>query len=234
MTVAAVISGAGARDRCRAAVAAQSHAVDRVIEARAAEGLSRARAEGYEWVWVLDGPPIPAQDALERLLAAAHGPERPPLLLASLVLDAAGRPVERLLARADEAYRDRVFRSIQRRLIPIRRASLAGALVHRDAVARHGLPRPERYGVEAGAEWTSRIVRDVAGHRDAAGYLVPTSVVVMADPGEGPSGLGALRALPATMRMVAGGAWTWGESVKAIARLARRTLTGRPPERHRV
>jgi GT2 family glycosyltransferase len=101
-----------------------------------AAGLARALAQGAEWVWLMDDDAMAAPDALAALLAEAHDPacvygsvaeagER--LAWALTVLEPAGpRRIERM---ADVPARCEVT------FLPF-----LGILVHRDLVARTGLP----------------------------------------------------------------------------------------------
>ena len=99
-----------------------------------AAGLARAVAQGAEWVWMMDDDALPANDALAALLALAHDPrniygstavagER---LAWGMTLVSTGERIERLLdlpAQAEVAF------------LPF-----LGILVHREMVARIGLP----------------------------------------------------------------------------------------------
>ena len=179
-------------------------------------GVARAQQLGEgvpqaEWTWLLDRGLSPDPGALEALLAHAAGADGP-LLLAGLVLDAVGRPVPWLLPRAPEDDPAAVVAAVVERTLPLRWCRLAHALVHREAVARHGAPDGVRFGPHASVEWSRRVLAV------ATGRFVPASVVRQ------PAGV-PLRAAPTgpraargALRAVRAGAWTPAEGLRAAAR----------------
>jgi GT2 family glycosyltransferase len=130
---------------------------------------------GFDWLWCMDDDTIPAPDALELLVDArerlAGLPE--PVVLASKVLWTDGNvhpmnpPAPHPLAGMD-LYLD----ALQRGLMPIRSNTFPSALVRRDAVERHGPPRPGFWIWSDDIDFFGRILREEHG------YLVPESVAV--------------------------------------------------------
>lgn len=171
------------------------------------DAVLAARATGCEWLWLVRPGWDVAPDALEALLAAAaRGFElQDPVLFAGMPIDPHGRldleaaPVLRILAR------ELAITGAQHRLVAIRTASYGSLLVHRDAVERHGAPRVAFSGAGDDLEWTGRILRD------AAGYLVPTSVVRV--PSRDPADRRQL--MRNRVRMLRGDGWTGPERLWA-------------------
>lgn len=172
--------------------------------------LTRAVATDAEWLWLLAAGARPAQDALARLLdAVAPAGEPPAALVAGMVLDEAGRPLEALLPAPDRSDPAAVLRLAALRLCPVRHAPFANALVRRDAFARLGLPDERTYGPYAPSQWTARLLRDEPGR------LCPASVVTV-DTDAQPRAT-----LAATVRMARSGVWTRGEALGALGALSR-------------
>ncbi len=192
----------------------------------------RVTAAGATWAWLRDGTAVPEPDALDRLLEQigrlAGLPE--PVLLASKVVDADGALVPALApwVRRDDATLTLDAAGLG--LLPIRAARTASLLVRADVLTQVGPRRADLPGSAAGLEWTARILRT------AAGYLVPASVAVAAQP---PSGaVGALDGNPrddfrAGSRLLAGRAfspreklWLAAEVTSRAAGAGRRALSG--------
>jgi len=138
------------------------------------EGLGRAVAGGAEWVWLMDDDTIPQPDALQALLDAPGrlpADEPTPVLLASRAVwdEGALHPMNAPGFERDSP--ERVVRSARVGLMPIRTATFVSLLVHRDAVARHGLPHKHFFIWSDDIEYTARVLRHDRG------YVVPTSVV---------------------------------------------------------
>jgi len=208
--VAAVLLGDGGE----AGVGEQSEPVGAVH--RGPGALAAAVASTASHLWVLGPGVAPRPDALARLWAGRARAESEPALLAGLVEDAHGRPLDGCLPAGTEARTEEVVRLVPQRLLPIRSAPFAHVLIVRSTFAEHGLPDRAAFGSHAPVEWAARVL---AG---APGYLVCDSVAVLAAPPGAPLSLGArARSLPATVRMARGTAWTRGESVRALAALAR-------------
>lgn len=190
----------------RTALASIPHAV---VEAAGTwhDALSAATVDDVEWLWLVEGDAVPEAAALEALLAVAadHGDLPPPALVAGRVLAADGRidpggaPWIPLLDRVT------VIDAARRRLVSLRLARWGSLLVHRDVLARHGLPRADFAGGGDDLEWTARILREEPG------YLAPRSVSRRAAPPRRPIGGGA--EVRNRARMVRTGAWTGPEPV---------------------
>ena len=134
------------------------------------EGMKRA--EGFDWVWLMDDDTMPSSDALAELLRA--GSEVPALLLASKAVWTDGRLHPMNAVGPDRRSFDRLASAASHRLLPIRSATFVSLLVHRDAISRYGLPHAHYFIWSDDIEYTARVTR-----RDP-GYLVPASVVVHA------------------------------------------------------
>jgi hypothetical protein len=185
--------------------------------------LQRALGSGADWVWFLSSGAQPAEDALERLLAAIEpAGARRASLLCGMVVDEHGRPRDRELAAGSQGEGRVLLELVRQRLLPLRYATFAHCLVARDAFARHGLPDTRSFGPHAPIEWCARVLRHEAG------YLVPASTVVLRGTTEATDRRAALRAVGATLRMTRTGAWTRGESLQALATLAAAAF-GRSP-----
>jgi rhamnopyranosyl-N-acetylglucosaminyl-diphospho-decaprenol beta-1,3/1,4-galactofuranosyltransferase len=136
------------------------------------EGVKRAYADGFDWLWLMDDDTIPTESALEELLAVDRRDGlRPPSILASKVLDAEGNvhPFNRPWPRTG-AFAELVDAAASGLLL-IRYASFVSLMIRRDAVQRHGLPHAEYFIWNDDVEYTARVLRDEPG------YLVPASVV---------------------------------------------------------
>jgi hypothetical protein len=156
----------------------------------------------------------PADDALERLLAAI-GPvgTRRASIVSRMVVDEHGRPQDRALAAGSHREGQILLELVRQRMLPLRYATVAHCLAARGASALHGLPDTRSFGPHAPIAWSARLLRQEAG------YLVPASTVMLRRP-TGPCGRAALRAVGPTLRMTRTGAWTRGESLQALAKLA--------------
>lgn len=173
--------------------------------------LAQALESGAEWLWLLAEGARPRDDALECLTSASRPKDAAPAaLLAGLLVDESGRPLEDRVQAAPSIDSAEAVRLVRQRLLPIRSAGFANCLVARALFDRHGLPDAGRFGVYAAEEWTARVLREEQG------YLVPASVVVL-PPRAAPAG-GGLANLLAAARMVPTGAWTRGDAAGALGR----------------
>jgi len=177
------------------------------------DGLESAYESGLEWIWVLDGASRPAGDALSPLLATAQSDlgATPPSIVAGMVVDQAGAPIRSLLAAGHERETELVVKLSERRVLPIRHASLANTLIRRDALLAHGLPAYKRLGRHAAHEWTARVLAS------SAGYLAPTSFATAAQYDTGTRS----QALLEDLRMWRTGTWTRGDTLKAATNAVR-------------
>ena len=175
--------------------------------------FARALASDAEWLWFLAAAARPRADALERLLAAIEPEDAAPAtVLAGLLVDDRGDLLDDSLQAAPRINSGEVIRLVEQRLLPIASAGFANCLVARAAFSRHGLPDTRKFGPYAPEEWTARVLRD------AAGYLVPASVVVLRAPAEPANRRAAVSHLLATIRMLPTGTWTRGYAARALWR----------------
>jgi hypothetical protein len=166
-------------------------------------------------VWFLASGAHPAEDALERLLAAIEPAGMPRAsIISGMAVDEHGRPRDRELAVGGHGDGRVLLEAVGQRLLPLRYATFAHCLVARDAFRRHGLPDTRSFGPHAPVEWSARLLRQEAG------YLVPASTVVLPGPAGATDRRAALRAVGPTLRMTRTGAWTRGESLQALATVA--------------
>ena len=188
-----------------------SPAVDAVATVGAGpDALAHALATEAPWLWFLAPGARPREDALDVLLAAV-APEgaAPPTVLAGLLVDEHGVPLERDLQATPQLDAEAAVELVRHRLLPIRSAGFQHCLVARASFDRHGLPDHARFGPYAGHEWTARVLGD------SAGYLVAASVVELA---AGAAPTGSFAQLPAAVRMLRTGAWSRGDAVRALRR----------------
>jgi GT2 family glycosyltransferase len=158
-----------------------------------AAGLEIAFQAGHTWIWLLDDDAWPEANALAALHSAAGRcpSEYPPRLLASKVVWRDGschvlnRVAPHYVGREDD-FSDMV----QAGFVPIRAASFVSVMIHREAVARLGLPLTSYQLWSDDIEYTARIARHFTA------IYVPQSVVLHATP----ANAGTLDAPPARIR----------------------------------
>jgi GT2 family glycosyltransferase len=135
-----------------------------------ARGLQRAYEQGHDWIWLMDDDTFADEACLEGLLDGVRRAPRPPSLVCSVVrwrdesLHPMNRPWLRLTCRAEFAE------AAGAGLALIRTSTWVSTMVHRDAVAEHGLPPAHFFVWLDDMEYTGRILRD------RAGYMVPESI----------------------------------------------------------
>jgi hypothetical protein len=179
--------------------------------------LAHALESEVPWLWLLAPSARAREDALEHLLGAV-APEHEPraLLVAGMVLDGAGRPLDDELPAPDRTDMSAVIRLVALGLCPVRHCTFANCLIQRVAFERSGLPDTRSFGRHAAVQWTARALGEQPG-RFCAG-----SVVVLHPPTRrGPRS--PLADGAATLRMARSGVWTRGESLRALAQLAPET-----------
>jgi rhamnopyranosyl-N-acetylglucosaminyl-diphospho-decaprenol beta-1,3/1,4-galactofuranosyltransferase len=132
-------------------------------------GLERAHADGHEWMWLLDDDTLAEERCLETLLDGVARAPRRPSVMTSVVRwrDSSLHPMNRPWLRL--VPRGRFAEAAAAGLAPIRAATFVSTMVHRDAVARHGLPPGHYFVWLDDIQYTARILR----HGD--GYMVPES-----------------------------------------------------------
>jgi GT2 family glycosyltransferase len=136
------------------------------------QGLAEAYRRGYEWVWLMDDDTLAEPDCLATLLAALERtPERADVMTSAVRWhDARLHPMNRPWVRWNR--RPAFAIAADAGLVPIRAATFVSTLVHRRAVARHGLPLAHYFLWLDDIEYTGRLLRE------SAGYLVPESVAI--------------------------------------------------------
>jgi hypothetical protein len=150
-------------------------------------------------LWILDAGATPGPDTLEALLGAGTLPA------ASLPVDAAGLPIERLIGRYEDGDIERLLAAARRHQAPLRHTHLVSLLVDRAAVVELAPPDPVRYRGYAASEWTARLL---ARH---PGVLVPASRVRAPEPPK--------PVLRAALRMVRTSTWRRGEALRELRRV---------------
>jgi GT2 family glycosyltransferase len=136
------------------------------------EGLRRAHAAAFDWMWLMDDDTIPAPDALQSLLGALATAPEPPLLLSSKVVWTDGRLHPMNVQGFERLRLDRIIAASERTLLPLRTATFVSLLVSGAAVETYGLPLQRYFLWSDDIEYTARILRH------SPGYLVPASVAV--------------------------------------------------------
>jgi GT2 family glycosyltransferase len=136
------------------------------------EGLRRAHAAGYDWVWLMDDDTIPTPGALDALLGAADTLAEPPALLSSKAIWTDGHLHPMNYQGFERSRVDAVVAGAERGLMPLRTATFVSLLVNRRTIDRFGLPLKRYFLWSDDIEYTARILRE------APGYLVPRSTVV--------------------------------------------------------
>jgi len=131
------------------------------------EGMKRAAAGGWDWIWLMDDDTIPSPDALELLLSAP-----PAALLASKVVWTDGRIHPMNPPRLDMKDMDAVVRGFKLGAVPMRFCTFPSLLVRGDVPARFGLPRKEFFIWSDDIDFTARVLRREQG------YFVPDSVAI--------------------------------------------------------
>lgn len=119
-----------------------------------AEGLRLAIAQGAEWIWMMDDDAVPHTNALQELMQIAEDPNN---LYGSLAVNneepawttTALEPALGLISRADDCPE-----RCEVEMLP-----LLGLLVHRDLVARIGLPDAGFFIAADDAEYCLRVRR---------------------------------------------------------------------------
>jgi rhamnopyranosyl-N-acetylglucosaminyl-diphospho-decaprenol beta-1,3/1,4-galactofuranosyltransferase len=133
-------------------------------------GIALARQHGHDWIWLMDDDTIPSPDALEQLLTAQQEAPTPPVVLASRVTwtDGTPHPMNQPWPKQDDPA---LLSAVATGMLPLRACSFVSALIHRDAVDRHGLPHAHYFIWNDDLEYTARILRKETG------YWVPASHV---------------------------------------------------------
>ena len=135
-------------------------------------GVAAANAEGHDWLWLLDDDTFADERCLETLLDGARRAPARPSVMASVVrwrdgtLHPMNQPWLRIVPRAGFAE------AAGHGLAPIRAATFVSTMIHRDAIARHGLPPGHYFVWLDDIQYTGRILRD------GEGYIVPESVAL--------------------------------------------------------
>lgn len=142
-------------------------------------GARWAYEAGYDWIWLLDNDSEPEPGALDALLEAhARFPlHRAPQLLASKVVWTDGSILPLNVPIFKRKNMTQFYWAAEHATVSLRAAPYAGMLVHRDLLARHGVPLESYFFWNDDIEWTGRMLRN------AFGVLVPASVICHKTPG---------------------------------------------------
>lgn len=142
------------------------------------QGIKRAAAAGYEWLWLMDDDTIPTADALEELFTTrARFPENNrPDLLASKALWTDGTLHFMNSCWVDLRHPELTYLTAQLGTLPVRTATFVSLLIRGEFVERYGLPIADYFIWGDDTEYTGRILRDNLG------VAVPGSVVVHKTP----------------------------------------------------
>ena len=175
--------------------------------------LAGAARGDAEWLWLLAPAARPGADALERLLQAARPRGEPAAaIVAGLVLDDRGEVIDRALPGFRQSDEEAVVRLVARRLLPIRSAPFDHCLVARECFERYGLPDRPAFGRFAAVVWSARVLSAEAGYFTPLSRVTVPPDSLMIGGGRGAAARGAVRAARS-------GAWTRGETLRALAGL---------------
>ncbi len=126
------------------------------------EGMRRAHEAGYDWIWIMDDDAEPYDDALERMEPSLHSENIGGVANLTIGLD--GRP--QLEHRGWIELRStgpRAHRAIDADALTgnlrISFASFVGLAVHRSAIDRIGLPKPEMFIKADDLEYCMRLAK---------------------------------------------------------------------------
>ncbi len=142
------------------------------------EGVKRAAAAGFAWLWLMDDDTIPQPDALEQLFRARERFPRSarPDLLASKVVWTDGSLHPMNISWADQRHPEFRFEAARCGTFPLRTATFVSVLFHRRHVEKYGLPIFDYFVWGDDVEYTGRILREERG------VAVPLSVVTHKTP----------------------------------------------------
>ncbi|MDQ6623530.1 MAG: glycosyltransferase family 2 protein [Verrucomicrobiota bacterium] len=145
-----------------------------------AHGLKLARERKEEWFWLMDDDTIPSATCLAELLAAEERfpTTHKPVLLASKVVwtDRTLHPMNLPTIKRAQMDPEAALLAAEHATASVRWASFVSLLVHRSAVAAHGLPLADYFIWNDDTEYTARILRE------GFGVIAPRSVVMHKTP----------------------------------------------------
>lgn len=118
------------------------------------EGIGRAMELGAEWIWIMDDDAEPAEDAAEKLLAVANNPRD---IYGSLAISGDSTSWPTTLLMPEPVVVDRV--SQVPLLAEVESLPFLGFMIHRDLVAKIGLPDAGFFIAADDAEYCMRARR---------------------------------------------------------------------------
>jgi rhamnopyranosyl-N-acetylglucosaminyl-diphospho-decaprenol beta-1,3/1,4-galactofuranosyltransferase len=137
------------------------------------DGLGHAYSEDVDWFWLMDDDTIPTPTALENLLEPLERLDGlpAPSIMASKVLWTDGEL--HLMNWPFPRWDPKAFSiaAAEREVLPLRACTYVSMLIHRRAVAEHGVPIKHWFIWGDDIEYTARVLRHDFG------YLAPRSVV---------------------------------------------------------
>lgn len=137
------------------------------------EGLRRAHADGFDWIWLMDDDTIPTPTCLQALLEAAEAvADQTPALLSSKCIWSDGQLHPMNYQGFERTRTAAVIEASILGLMPLRTATFVSLLVSRRAVDQYGLPLRRYFLWGDDIEYTARILRQDTG------YLVPASLAL--------------------------------------------------------
>lgn len=135
-------------------------------------GMAWAYEQGYDWLWLMDDDTFAQEDALDRLIAGAdRAPRGRPLLVGSSVLWKDGSPHPMNIGLPRWRWPAELAEGVARGLLLMRYVTFVSVAIHREAIARFGLPLSHYFIWGDDVEFTARVLRDEPG------FLVPESRV---------------------------------------------------------
>jgi GT2 family glycosyltransferase len=128
------------------------------------EGISKAHAQGYGSIWLMDDDTVPNRDALEGLLAAREI-ATDATIFASKVIWSDGQihPMNRPFVAWGATERMIWAAEAEAGLVPLRAGTFVSMLLPRETVDRFGLPEKRYFIWSDDIEYTARVLRDSPG-----------------------------------------------------------------------
>lgn len=139
-------------------------------------GMSIAKRDKADWVWIMDDDVIPEKDALEKLICAREKIKGEVSFLASSVrgLDGEAMNVPKITRKQFTKYTD-WYGYLDEGIVQIVKATFVSLLINGEAIKKCGLPWKKFFIWGDDSEYTQRIIRDYG-----PAYMVGKSKVLHA------------------------------------------------------
>lgn len=139
------------------------------------KGLEFARAEEYDWVWVMDDDTIPTKNALQQLLMANETIEGEVSFLCSKVIGPKNEEMNlpNISQRIGENGYKIWMKYLNKSIVEVESATFVSVLIKYDAIKKVGLPWAQFFIWGDDIEYTLRLSKYYA-----PGFVVGNSIVV--------------------------------------------------------